>query len=116
MKLLWAAAALFVSYPVEAQVMNVTKEQRPSAAEYRIDGAKALRPSKIVDDGYYTYIEWPSEAELPAVFGRGSDGQEVVAEGKMMGDEYVLDRVHSFLIFRIDRQAATARRQAKRRE
>lgn len=116
MKLLWAAIALFVSYPVEAQVVDAAKQQRPSASEYRIGGAKALRPSKIWDDGHYTYIEWPVAAELPAVFTRGSDGMEVVAEGIMMGEEYVLDRVHSFLIFRIDRQAATARRQAARHE
>lgn len=116
MRLLWAAAIVLVSHPLDAQVTNTSKQQRPTVGEYRIDGAKALRPSRILDDGYYTYIEWPDEAELPAVFSRGSDGQDVVAEGKMMGDEYVLDRVHSFLIFRIDRQSATARRQAKHRE
>jgi type IV secretion system protein VirB9 len=81
-----------------------------------LGGAKALRPSKIRDDGFYTYIEWPENAELPAVFSRGSDGSEVVAEGVMMGDDYVLDRVHSLLIFRIDRQAATASRRAKGHE
>ena len=50
------------------------------------------------------------------MFGRGSDGSEVIAEGVMMDDAYVLDRVHAVLIFRIDRQVATASRRAKRRE
>lgn len=86
------------------------------ASEYRLNGSKALYPSKIRDDGFYTYIEWPENAELPAVFSRGSDGREVIAEGAMMGDAYVLDRVHTVLIFRIDQQMATARRRAKRHE
>ena len=115
MKFLWATAALFLSVPINALPVNAAKEQRPAVSHYRVSGAMALRPSKIWDDGYYTYIEWPNEAELPAIFSRGSDGQEVLAEGSMMGDEYVLDRVHSFLIFRIDRSAATARRQAAKR-
>lgn len=86
----------------------------PQESEYRLSGAKALFPSRIRDDGYYTYIEWPLNAELPAVFSRASDGSEVIAEGVMMGDDYVLDRVHALLVFRIDRQVATASRRMRR--
>jgi len=114
-RIFWATALLFLSVPINAQPVNVAGEQRPAVNQYRVGGATALRPSKIWDDGYYTYVAWPKEAELPAVFSRGSDGQEVLAEGRMMGDEYVLDRVHSYLIFRIDRSVATARRQAAKR-
>lgn len=99
-----------------AQTPATPATGRPSAvtSEYRLSGARALYPSKIRDDGYYTYIEWPSNAELPAVFSRASDGSEVIAEGVMMDDEYVLDRVHTVLVFRIDRQTATASRRTKR--
>lgn len=107
------AISLFLA---QAQATSPLAASKPIAQtiEYRLSGAKALYPSKIRDDGFYTYIEWPSNAELPAVFSRASDGSEVVAEGVMMGDDYVLDRVHTLLVFRIDRQVATASRRTKR--
>ena len=118
MRVLVAVAAFAASQfpgtlPAAAQAATHTAVQ---PVEYRLGGAKALYPSKIWDDGHYTYIEWPTNAELPAVFSRGSDGAEVIAEGVMMGDDYVLDRVHTLLIFRIDRQVASATRRAKRHE
>lgn len=116
MKLFSAMAVL-----LSCQLSSATAATAPTSAtartsEYRMSGTKALHPSKIRDDGFYTYIEWPSNAELPAVFSRASDGREVIAEGVMMDDVYVLDRVHAVLIFRIDRQTATASRRAKRHE
>lgn len=116
MKMLLTLAALLIAQPLNAQGSNA--QAPPGAAEthYRLAGARALRPSRIWDDGYYTYIRWPGNAELPAVFSRGSDGSELIAEGSMIGDNYVLDRTHSLLIFRIDREVATARRQAGRHE
>ena len=116
MKLLFAVALLLVGEMQGAIAAAAPAQPTTQASEYRLSGTKALYPSKIRDDGFYTYIEWPSNAELPAVFGRGSDGSEVIAEGVMMDDAYVLDRVHAVLIFRIDRQVATASRRAKRRE
>jgi len=115
-----AAVAAFAASQVPGTLPAARAQSAATTAvppvEYRLVGAKALYPSKIWDDGHYTYIEWPTNAELPAVFSRGSDGAEVIAEGVMMGDDYVLDRVHTLLIFRIDRQVATASRRVKRHE
>lgn len=102
--------ALLLAPPAAAQIGSGPPTAQASKASYRLSGAAALRPSKIWDDGYFTYIEWPETAELPAVFSRGSDGREVIAEGMMLGEAYVLDRVHDTLIFRIDAQVAGARR------
>ena len=99
--------------------MPVALPQSTQAAEraahptWRLSGATALRPARIWDDGQRTYIVWPLEAELPAVFSLGPDGGEMLAEGAMRDGQYVLDRVHTLLIFRIDRSVAKATRRAR---
>jgi type IV secretory pathway VirB9-like protein len=85
-----------------------------SASNYKVSGAIPLRPERIWDDGARTYLVWRSDVELPAVFSIGSDGREVLTDGQMRNGEFVLDRVHSTLVFRIDKNVATARRKAKR--
>lgn len=109
---LTAMMLLFVSVPVAAREPARATEQ---AARYKLSGATALRPSQIWEDGGRTYIVWPSEAELPAVFSVGPDGREVLTDGGMRDGRYVLDRVHALLVFRIDRSIATAKRTAARR-
>lgn len=110
MKVALILAAVVAATPSAAQTTPGAPAAQVSNAIYRLSGAAALRPSRIWDDGYFTYIQWPESAELPAVFSRGSDGREVIAEGTMIGEAYVLDRVHDNLIFRIDSQVAGARR------
>ncbi len=80
------------------------------AARYKLSGDRALRPAAISDDGQHTYIEWPREAALPAVYVLDEHGREVLPNGAMRGDAYVIDSVHSRLIFRLDRDVAHARR------
>jgi type IV secretion system protein VirB9 len=75
---------------------------------YRLSGDRALRPGRISDDGRHTYIEWPKEAALPAVYGVDSEGQEVLVNGMMRGDLFVVDSVVQQLVFRIDRRVAKA--------
>lgn len=115
MTLAIALAALLLAAQSGSRAAPPIVQATEAKASYRLSGVVALRPSRIRDDGYFTYIEWPAQAELPAVFTRGSDGAEVIAEGTMLGEIYVLDRVHTLLIFRIDRQMALARRQVRRR-
>ena len=77
---------------------------------YRLSGSKALKPSGIGDDGEKTYIEWPEDAPLPAIFILDSGERERLANGGMRGNVYVIDSVHDRLRFRIDREKAEARR------
>lgn len=111
--LILALMAVSVPSIVTAQTAS---PQTSQIFDYRLSGAAALRPSKIWDDGERTYILWARDVELPAVFTQGPDGREILAEGSMRGEQYVMDRVYSVLIFRIDRSIATARRRAKRHE
>jgi type IV secretion system protein VirB9 len=77
---------------------------------YRLRGDQSVRPSAISDDGVRTTIEFSADQPLPAVFAIGSTGEEEVVNGYMRDDRFVIDRVHSELVFRIDKARATARR------
>ena len=81
---------------------------------YRLSGARRLRPSRIGDDGRQTFIEWPEDRPLPAVYGIGRDGQETLVNGMMREGVYVIDSVLTTLVFRIDRDVARASRVRQR--
>lgn len=100
------------NYPVEtaSRTPGVPVEMGEQIAKYRLSGTKALWPDAISDDGAKTYIDWPAEAGLPAVFVVDAYGQERLANGNMRCGFYVIDGVHQELLFRIDRKAARAKR------
>ena len=78
------------------------------APNYRLSGDRRLRPSAIGDDGTRTYIEWPREAPIPAVFAVDDKGRESLVNGAMRGELYVIDAVPRRLVFRIDDASAKA--------
>ena len=82
----------------------------PDEGRYRLSGDRSLRPTGISDDGQRTYIEWPEDLPLPAVYAIDINGREALVNGMMRGELYVVDSVHRQLIFRIDRRVARARR------
>jgi len=97
------------NYPTpggEAIEEAALEEQPPG--RYRLSGTRALRPSRISDDGRHTYIEWPRDRALPAVYAVDSSGQEALVNGMMRDDLFVIDAVVPRLAFRIDRQVARA--------
>ena len=81
---------------------------------YRLSGAHALRPSRIADDGVHTYIEWPHDTSLPAVYALNSAGQETLVNGGMRDGLFVIDGISQRLVFRIDQNVAHADRVAPR--
>ena len=95
------------------------EEETPAAASegrYRLGGDKALRPSEISDDGTHTYIRWPRDRSLPAVYGVTDTGAETLVNGMMReGDVFVIDDIWKKLVFRVDRHAATATRERDRK-
>jgi type IV secretion system protein VirB9 len=77
---------------------------------YRVSGARELRPSRIGDDGTHTYIQWPAESAIPAVYALNDAGQEALVNGAMREDMFVIDAVVPRLVFRIDQHVARADR------
>jgi len=77
---------------------------------WRLSGNRELWPATIRDDGAKTFIEWPADRPIPAVFAVDGLGREEMVNGYMRGATFVIDRVHERLLFRIDKASATARR------
>ena len=83
---------------------------------YHLTGSRPLRPSAISDDGSRTYMQWPGDVSLPAVYGLDADGHEMLVNGNMRDDTYVIDSVPGRLVFRIDKRVARAERRLPRDE
>jgi len=62
------------------------------------------------DDGIHTYIIWPDDVALPAMYTVDERGEERLVNGAMRDGMYVVDAVAPRLTFRIDNRTANARR------
>ena len=104
-------AAVLVRFQYGSRIVPV---EQPAASDetwrYRLRGDREVRPQDITDDGARTRITYAPGQPLPAVFAIGPTGDEEVVNGYMRGDIYVIDRVYEELVFRIDKEKATARR------
>jgi type IV secretion system protein VirB9 len=108
-------AALIVRFDYDHITSSSDSAPEPvvSAPQYRITGEKSLQPSRISDDGVHTFLEWPVDQALPAVFAVNAFGDEEIVDAYMRAGVFTIDRVHSKLIFRIDRKSAKAERLSK---
>lgn len=95
-------------YPVQATATVVTTPDHES--RYRVSGTRAIRPVAVSDDGEKTYIEWTPDQSMPAIFSLDRDGKEILVDGMVRDHRYVVDSVHAKLVFRLDKQVATATR------
>jgi type IV secretion system protein VirB9 len=98
-----------VIYPALAQGSE-TIDIEPSF-EYRLSGAKSIRPSDVYQDGMRTIVEWPEDAELPGIF-MLDNGREALVNGEMQDGHFVIPGTPKKLIFRLDRKTAYATRKA----
>ena len=89
-----------------ATLADATPPMEPG--RYRLGGTRAIRPSQIDDDGEKTYIVWPADKPLPAVFAIDEKGREMLVDGYMREGQYVIDSVKPKLLFRLDKDLATA--------
>lgn len=78
--------------------------------EYRLSGDHRLYPIQMGDDGIHTYIIWPDDVALPAMYTVDERGEERLVNGAMRDGMYVVDAVAPRLTFRIDNRTANARR------
>lgn len=95
------------TYPAPA-VASVAALPAAAPGRYKVSGSRAIRPTAIDDDGEKTYIVWPRERPLPAIFAIDAKGQEMLVDGAMRDGQYVIDAVKPKLLFRLDAQMATA--------
>lgn len=100
---------------VGVQYVDVSPLRR-AQSRYRVSGDRNLRPDSVTNDGEHTYISWSPEKAIPAVYSISSTGQEMLANGRMRDDVYVVDGVPPKLIFRIDDHTAEAVRLSLRKK
>lgn len=93
---------------------TLTAAPSPKGTAYRLSGHRSVRPSSIHDDGTRTYIARGPTQSIPAVFGLDERGREELVNGYMRDGSFIIDRVYSRLVFRIDDASASARRGAVR--
>lgn len=98
-------------YPAPAGLASAEAEVIVEG-RYRLSGERTLRPSRISDDGRHTYIEFPRDHAIPAIYAVDDRGQESLVNGMMRDDLFVIDAVVPRLVFRIDRHVARATRVA----
>lgn len=79
---------------VKPQVLNT----RYSIAEGK--GSQDIAPTLVFDDGRFTYLRFPGNREVPAVFHVLDDGGETLVNARMEDDLLVVDRVSRHLMLR----------------
>jgi type IV secretion system protein VirB9 len=97
------------TYPTPVAAVVATAPA-PTPGRYKLGGTRALRPSQIDDDGVHTYIVFPADKPLPAIFAIDAKGQEMLVDGAMRDGTYVIDDVKPKLLFRLDSEVASATR------
>ena len=63
-------------------------------------GSEDIVPTLVFDDGRFTYIRFPGNREVPAVFHVLGDGSETLVNARMEEDLLVVDRVSRRLMLR----------------
>jgi type IV secretion system protein VirB9 len=76
------------------QVVNTTYSIADGAA------SDDIIPTLVFDDGRFTYLRFPNNREVPAVFHVLPDGTETIVNTRMEGDLLVVDRVSRRLVLR----------------
>lgn len=96
---------------------GVAQQQAATASvssSYKLSGAKVIRPSLIWDDGRKTFLDWPENIEAPAIFAIDAGGNEGLVNSHYRDGRFVIDGVHTRLLFRLDRLVARAERKVGR--
>jgi type IV secretion system protein VirB9 len=110
---------LFMLYPGGGeQSAFVTRFSYPEPAEqqpapiavstYRFRGDKSLFPEAMYNEGERTVVRWSRQTALPAVFALQSGSKEQLVNGRMVGDDYVIEGFASRYMFRRGDQQAVA--------
>jgi type IV secretion system protein VirB9 len=64
------------------------------------DGSQDIVPTLVYDDGRFTYLRFPGNREVPAVFHVLGNGSETLVNARMEDDQLVVDRVSRRLMLR----------------
>lgn len=91
--------------PSPQQVVAERLQAKPQVmnTQYSIaegTGSQDIVPTLVYDDGRFTYLRFPGNREVPAVFHVLGDGSETLVNARMEDDLLVVDRVSRRLMLR----------------
>jgi type IV secretion system protein VirB9 len=91
--------------PPPQQVVAERLQAKPQVmnTQYSIaegTGSQDIVPTLVFDDGRFTYLRFPGNREVPAVFHVLGDGSETLVNSRMEDDLLVVDRVSRRLMLR----------------
>lgn len=93
--------------PIAVPVLPAKPAPVVRNTSYSLQGAAALRPSNVFDDGAATYFAWPEQADLPAIYVVGADGAEGLANAVVKDGYVVVDQLAPRFVLRSGKAAAT---------
>jgi type IV secretion system protein VirB9 len=91
--------------PLPQQVVAERLQAKPQVmnTQYSVaegSGSQDIVPTLVFDDGRFTYLRFPGNREIPAVFHVLGDGGETLVNARMEDDLLVVDRVSRRLMLR----------------
>jgi type IV secretion system protein VirB9 len=91
--------------PSPQQVIAARLQAKPQVLNTRYSIAEGktsedIVPTLVFDDGRFTYLRFPGNREVPAVFHVLGDGSETLLNARMEDDSLVVDRVSRRLMLR----------------
>ncbi|HAX22021.1 MAG TPA: type IV secretion system protein VirB9 [Hydrogenophaga sp.] len=100
-----AALPPIPSPPTPQQLVAERLQAKPTVmnTQYSLsegDGSQDIVPTLVYDDGRFTYLRFPGNREVPAVFHVLGDGSETLVNARMEDDQLVVDRVSRRLMLR----------------
>lgn len=89
--------------PQELVAERLQAKARVMNTDYAIaegSGSQDIVPTLVYDDGRFTYLHFPGNREVPAVFHVLGDGSETLVNARMEDELLVVDRVSRRLMLR----------------
>lgn len=94
---------------------GTTAAPTKSAASYKFSGDRNLFPVAMRDDGQRTRVRWAKQTPMPAIVSVGEDQSEALVNGRMVGNDYVIEGTAVRYKFRYGEAEAMAIRQPTKR-
>lgn len=100
-----AALPILPPQPTPQELISERLQAKPQVlnSAYSLvegQGAADIVPTLVFDDGRFTYLRFPGNREVPAVFHVLGDGSETLVNSRMEDDLLVVDRVSRRLMLR----------------
>lgn len=94
------AAALAAQNSAVKTALDIGVLEGTRNMKYTVQGASAIQPSEVSDNGQFTVMRFPNQREIPAIFTVNPDGSEATASFDVRDEFVVLHGVYKELRLR----------------